>query len=216
MHSSRIILTLAAAQLVLAMTPGPNSIVVLQNALHGRKYGLAVVAGIWPVSFLWAAVGLAGLGALIRTAPGLGEALSLLCGSYLIWLGIRVISRSFGDRNAVASASPSANEGSSFEAFKAGAISNLTNPKTIAYFTSIFTATGASALSQTDRIVVMIMMPTVSFFWYGLLVILASHAAVREILSRARNWLDRVAGLVMVGFGAGLFSALWRQWSRST
>lgn len=216
MDSTRIILALAVTQLVFAMSPGPNTILVLQSALQGRKFGLATVAGIWPISFFWAASGLAGLGALLRRVPDLGAVLSLLCGGYLIWLGIRAISRSFGRHDGATSAPLSASRSSSLGAVKAGAISNLTNPKTIAYFTSIFTATGASVLSQTDRLIVMVMMPTISLLWYGSLVIITSHAAIRDDLGRARKWLDRVAGLVMVGFGARLVSGLWRQWSKST
>lgn len=212
MGDSRIILTLAAAQLVLAMTPGPNAVLVLQSAFQGRRTGLAAAAGIWPVGVLWATVGLTGLGALMRKAPGSGAVLSLLCAGYLMWLGIRMITRSFGRQSAVAPV-PGARP-SSFEAFKAGALSNLTNPKTIAYFTSIFTATGASVLSRTEQVIVMVMMPTISFCWYGALVMLASHAAVRESLARAKSWLDRVAGVVMLGFGVGLCSALWRRWAR--
>jgi threonine efflux protein len=209
---SRIILTLAATQLVLAMTPGPNAVLVLQSALQDRRTGLAAAAGIWPVGVLWAAIGLTGLGALMRKAPGSGAVLSLFCAGYLLWLGFRMITLSFAGRGAAAPLSrptPSA-----FEAFKAGALSNLTNPKTIAYFTSIFTATGAAVLSRTEQLIVMLMMPTISFCWYGSLVTLASHAVVRATLARAKSWLDRVAGVVMVGFGVGLCSALWRRWVR--
>lgn len=212
MGGSRIILTLAATQLVLAMTPGPNAVLVLQSAFQGRRTGLAAAAGIWPVGVLWAAVGLTGLGALMRKAPESGAVLSLLCAGYLLWLGIRMIACSFAGRSAAAPRARA--RPSSFEAFKAGAISNLTNPKTIAYFTSIFTATGASVLSRTEQVTVMLMMPTISFCWYGALVMLTSHAMVRETLARARSWLDRVAGMVMLGFGVGLFSALWRRWPR--
>ena len=209
---SRIILTLAVTQLVLAMTPGPNAVLVLQSALQDRRAGLAVAAGIWPVGLLWAAIGLTGLGELMRKAPGSGAVLSLFCGGYLLWLGIRMIAGSLGGR--VTGAPRPRATASSLEAFKAGALSNLTNPKTIAYFTGIFTATGAAALSRTEQLIVMLMMPTISFCWYGSLVMLASHAVVRETLARARRWLDRVAGVVMVGFGVGLCSALWRRWGR--
>jgi threonine efflux protein len=212
MTGSRIILTLALTQLVLAMTPGPNAVLVLQSALQDRKTGLAAAAGIWPVGVLWAAIGLTGLGALMRKAPGSGAVLSLFCAGYLLWLGIRMIAGSFAGRR---DAAPLARQApSSFAAFKAGALSNLTNPKTIAYFTSIFTATGAAILSRTEQLIVMLMMPTISFCWYGALVMLASHAVVRETLARAKSWLDRVAGVVMVGFSAALCSALWRRWAR--
>ena len=71
MDHSRTILTVAAAQLALAMAPGPNTILVLQSAIHDRKCGFAAVAGIWPVGLFWAAIGLAGLGALVRAVPEL-------------------------------------------------------------------------------------------------------------------------------------------------
>ena len=214
MDHSRTILTVAAAQLALAMAPGPNTILVLQSAIHDRKCGFAAVAGIWPVGLFWAAIGLAGLGALVRAVPELSAVLSLMCGSYLVWLCIKAVSRSFANRNAVSS--PSAKGLSSLEAFKAGVISNLTNPKAIAYYTGMFAATGASALPRSDQMLAIIMMPTISFLWYGSLAIFASHAAVRKFVEESRHWLDRIAGLVMIGFGTRVLSTLWRQWSKAT
>jgi threonine efflux protein len=212
--NARIILTVTAAQLALAMAPGPNTILVLQSAIHGRKIGFAAVAGIWPVGLFWAAIGLAGLGALIRAVPQLGTVLSLICGSYLVWLGIKAVSRSFASRDAAAS--PLARGLSSSEAFKSGVISNLTNPKSIAYYTGMFAATGASALPRSNQMLAAIMMPTISFLWYGSLAVFASHAAVRTFVEASRHWLDRIAGLVMIGFGSRVLSTLWKQWSKGT
>ena len=144
-------------------------------------------------------------GAFICPAlPELGIALRLLCGAYLIWLGVKAISRSFKKKNLLGNIS--ANKLSLGDSFRAGFISSITNPKGIPYFASIFSASGATALPSFDQIVVVVMMPTISFLWYGFLALLASHASVQQILEKSRHWLDRIAGIVMIGFGVSLFA----------
>jgi threonine efflux protein len=105
---------------------------------------------------------------------------------------------------------------SSLEAFKAGVISNLTNSKTIAYFTSIFAATGAASLPRSDQILAAILLPTISSIWYGSLVVFASQGAVRQFVEEFKQWFDRIAGVVMIGFGTRVLSTLWRQWAKGT
>jgi len=203
MASLQIILMLAAAQVAIAMAPGPNTVLVAQSAMHGRKYGFIVAVGVLPIGVFWAVFGLIGMGALSSAFPKFETILHYACGTYLCWLGVKSVHRSFKEP----SIDVSANRLSTSEVFWAGILSNITNPKTIAYYATIFTATGAFALSMTYQLIAVVMMPVISFLWHITLAMLVSHKSMQKFFGNARHWLDRIAGLVMIGFGVRLLVA---------
>lgn len=195
--------TLAGVHIVVAMAPGPNTLIVLRNATRARSLGFASAAGIFPAAAIWASAGLLGLGALFRAFPQVEAGLSALCGGYLAWLGIKSIRASLR-APIVATAAPAAD--GMAQAFAEGFITNLTNPKTIAYVSSVFAATGVFDLPLGWRLVALAMMPCMSFFWYTMLALFASSRPVARLASGGRAWLERIAGGLMIGFGLKLIA----------
>lgn len=200
-ESFQILATLVAAQIAIALAPGPNTLLVAHAATRSRAHGLAVAAGVWPVGLVWAVIGLTGLGAVFAALPGLAETMRLICGLYLIWLGAKAVRRSFGAAGAPLDARASMTLA---EAFRAGVLSNVANPKSIAYYMSIFAATGAHGLSPALQAVAVVAMPTISALWYTLLALMLASRPVERVLERGRTWLDRLAGGVMILFGLRL------------
>ncbi len=201
-----IFLTLVAAQILIVLSPGPNTVLVIQNALHERKLGFATALGTWPAGFFWAIVGIIGSGSVVLMQPVVLKVLYLFCGSYLVWLGIKAIRGSL--RSKTIAMTGTAKYSTFGAAWRAGILSNITNPKTIAYYASIFTATGAIEMSSTYKVMAVIMMPTISFSWFCILTMLIAHKFMQRFLQNARVWLDRVAGIVMIGFGVRLLATL--------
>lgn len=204
-ESLQIIATLAAAQVVLAMAPGPNTLLVFHAAAHDRRLGLAVAAGIWPVGIAWATLGITGLGAAVTSLPALAWTMRIVCGLYLGWLGIQAVRRSFTQPTGVALA---AAEPMTFaQAFRAGVVTNITNAKSVAYYLSIFAATGALGLSAFEQAAAVVMMPTISFAWNAVLALLVASAPVAGVLGKGRSWIDRLAGGLMILFGLKLLTS---------
>lgn len=204
-ESFQIIATLAAAQVAIAMVPGPNTLIVLHAGLHGRRTGLAAAAGIWPVGFFFAAAGLAGLGTLLANLPEVAEAMRIACGLYLLWLGAKAIRRSFAAEDVVATEAGAAM--TTREAFRAGVLANIANPKSIAYYMSIFAATGAASLGPVHQTLAVVMMPTLSVLWYALLAVVVGSRPVTRALDRSRSWIERLAGGLMILFGVKLLAS---------
>ena len=204
-ESLQILATLAAAQVVIAMAPGPNTLIVIHAGMHGRRLGLAAACGIWPVGLAFAAAGLFGLGTVLTALPEIAETLRIACGLYLLWLGVAAIRRSFGD-GAPAVVRP-AREMTAGDAFRAAALTNLVNPKSIAYYMSIFTATGAFGLSPAEQTLAVVMMPTISFLWYVMLALVVASRPVTDVLDRGRSWFNRLAGGLMILFGIKLLAS---------
>ncbi len=90
-----IVGALALAHLAAALSPGPNTALVVAAATRSRRTALLTAVGFWPAGAFWSAAGFAGMGALFAAAPWLGLVLGLIGGVYLIHLGIKALLRSF-------------------------------------------------------------------------------------------------------------------------
>jgi threonine/homoserine/homoserine lactone efflux protein len=201
-----VLTVLFIAQLIGALSPGPNTLIILQYAMHERRLGIIAATGIWPVGLSWAVISLAGLGALLALSPRVRIIMYLVCGSYLLWLGYKSLRSAFS--HAANKAAPVAMDYSAKAAFRAGFITNITNPKSMAYYAGVFAATDTSTLSLGEQIFAVTMMPTISFAWYCTLTYLVSHLALTQKIDDARHWLNGAAGIVMIGFGIKLLSEL--------
>lgn len=203
MSPGQTLLLLAGVQVAAVLSPGPNTMMVIQNAARDRRLGFLTAAGCWPAGAAWATVGLAGLGSVLAAAPGLSTTLHVVCGAYLVVLGLKAIHRSFQPRGAVA---PVASD-SGRRAFAAGFFTNATNPKSIAWYMSVFSATGALTLPLWGQATAILLLPSMGTLYYVTLATLVSSGPARRLFGRASHWLDRVAGTAMLVFGAKLLVA---------
>ncbi len=80
---------LVGVAVILAVTPGPDTMLSLRYALSSRRAGLGAATGSSLAAFIWAALAATGLAALFDTSPLAYEILSLVGGAYLIFLGVR-------------------------------------------------------------------------------------------------------------------------------
>lgn len=196
-----IMALLATAHIMTVMSPGPNQALVLATAARSRTEGLIVSAGFWPAGCLWASMGLMGMGELMRAAPMIELGLRIACGAYLIYLGLRMIRASFTGRSGGGREAP---RQSLARLFLMGFLTNLGNAKAIAYFASVFAATGAYELPLEWQFVAILVMPGIGFSWNAALVLFVSTKPVRRAYELAAHWIDRISGSVLMIFGLKL------------
>lgn len=162
-ESFQIIATLAAAQLVVAVAPGPGDRLAARVGLHARSLGFAVALGAWPAAVLWAVLGVGGLGVVLTALPGLAAAVNVVCGLWLAWIGIAIVRRSFADAAPVGLA-PSLTLGHA-RAFRLGLRGGLAAPRAIAWYAALFAVTGALDLPLYAQAAAVAMMPTITLAW---------------------------------------------------
>lgn len=196
-----ILAMLAGGHIVAVLSPGPNNALVLQMSTHGRRAACWLAAGIFPAGVIWAALGMAGVGQLLLAAPAFELALRIGGGLYLLWLGVKIMRASFAPRGAQA---PLPSVPSAQRLFLIGFMTNFTNPKSIAWYTSIFAATGAFALPWPLQALAVIGMPGLAALWYVAFGSFLTSAPVREGFLRVRRWIDRFAAAVLIAFGLRL------------
>ena len=200
-----LLLSLLAVDLLAVISPGPAFVMVSQTSVrHGTRSGIAAVFGLIVAVLFWCVVVLSGLTILFQIAPWLYGAIKLAGGAYLIYLGQSLL-RARAD--ACTGAPLGKTEPSARKGFMKGLLVGLTNPKAIAYFSSIFTLfvkPGSPVWLQAAAVGIATFDTLV---WYCLVGVLFSHSAVRRGYGRLGHWIERAAGAVMVAFGTRLILA---------
>ena len=200
------LLAFAGVSLLLAVTPGPDMAVVTKNALaHGRRGVLLTTTGIGLALLIWAAATAIGVSAVLRASSELFFVLKLAGAAYLAYLGIRTLLESRhrpADGDFLAEAPPPA---PAHAIFRQGFLSAISNPKLGVFFVTFlpqFVAPGQELLARLLELG--LIFAAIGWTWmnvYGLFI-----TRIRDFITapRVRQWMQRVTGVVLLGFGARL------------
>ncbi len=184
---------------VAVVTPGPNFLAAARLAAgRDRRAGMAAVAGIAAGTLLWGLAGCFGVRAMFALAPWLYAALKTVGAIYLVAMGLRIVVASFRAQAATVAA-PSRRA-----AVWLGFVTSISNPKSAVFVGALFAAVLPPDAPLSVGLAAAAEMVAISLGWYSLVVCLLSTRAASAAYLRQRQWIDRAAGAVFVGFGARL------------
>jgi threonine efflux protein len=177
--------------------PGPDFVAVVRSSMtYGTRAGLLTTLGVSMGLCLYATLSLVGLSAILVEYQWLTWTVRVLGGSYLIFLGIKLLRTGPRQIELDQPVRPTRNRAVLF-----GFLVTLTNPKAIVLFASVF-ATAVTASTPAWLMGVMIALVTASsLVWYSCVSIFMSSAPVMRRFQRARHWIERAAGVCFVGLG---------------
>lgn len=196
------IISIFLIHLLALASPGPDFVFISQTAVnHTKKQTLAAIIGVCTAIAIWALLAISGLSFIIDRFPIVYKALLLLGGGYLLWLGILSVKSCFRAYQLVVTANKEQNH-----FFIKGLMTNLANPKALAYFGSIFSV--AVAHSTSHAIAVMFVVVLIeSLVWFYLVARLFSTDWVAKWYQKRLRAINFICGLAFIGFGLGL---LWQ------
>ena len=186
----------AGLGLAVAAPVGPMSLLCMRRTLtrswrHGLATGFGIAVGDATFAGV-AALGLAGVSAFMLAHQ---RPLHLVAGLFLLWLGFKTF------RRKSVAASEQAETGSLSALFTGSVLLTLTNPPTIIMFAAMFAALApTTGLGPAGAVATTAGVFTGSLAWW-LGVVGVVTAARHAIGQRARLWIDRVSGAVLVLFG---------------
>ena len=198
------LIAFAGVSALLAVTPGPDMAVVTKNALaHGRRGVVLTTSGIALALVVWVTATAIGLSALLRTSGEVLLALKIAGACYLAYLGVRTLLESRSKALDLLAAAPLA--APAHADFRQGFLSAISNPKLGVFFVTFlpqFVLPGQQVLPRLLELGVTF--AVIGWLWmnvYGLFV-----TRLRDMINtpRVRQWMQRVTGVVLLGFGARL------------
>ena len=189
---------------LLIVTPGPDTALIIRNALAGGPRASSFSAiGVAMGTLAWVAAATFGVGALLERSSVAFTVLKLAGAAYLCYLGARSLAFPRSGELAPRAGGPPPPQ-SVWPAFRQGLLSNLMNPKTGAFFVTVmpqFVMPGDAAF----RLVIM-----VGAFESMLLIWLIAYGHLVSRLGRTgpglrvRRAMTRLSGAVLIGLGARL------------
>ena len=198
------LLLFIAAGWLLNLTPGPDVLYIVTNALRsGVRAGIVAALGIVGGCFVHVFAAAIGVSALLATSATAFTVLKWIGAAYLLWMGVRLLFSKAAPLDLRAGQA----EPGLWRVLYRGFLTNVLNPK-VALFFLAFVPQFIAADAPNKAL---------AFLWLGLIfnvnslpinfgyAWLAAWAARRvQLAQRAMHWMDRAAGLLFVGFGIKL------------
>ena len=184
----------------LSLSPGPNGLLALTHgALHGRRKALYTIFGGAFGFIAVVALSMFGIGALLKTSLVWLTVMKWVGGAYLVWLGIQVWRSPPIGIKILGSTQPRGG----WSLFQQGALSALTNPKGLLFFTAFLPQFIDPARSLFVQFV--IMAGTFAAIEIATEVFIASMAhRISPWLRRVGRRFNQACGGVFVAIGLAL------------
>ncbi len=192
-----------AVSALLIVTPGPDTALIIRNALGaGPRAATLAAVGVATGTLAWVAAAAFGVGLLLEESSVAFTLLKLAGAGYLIYVGVRSLLG--GHAAQEPHVVPRRGGVTDAGAYRQGLLSNLLNPKTGAFFVTVmpqFLSAGDSPVRLVAMTAAFEAMLLVWLIAYG-------HAVSRAGRSRAgtrvRQAVGRLTGVVLIGLGARL------------
>ncbi|MGL1813881.1 threonine export protein RhtC [Serratia ureilytica] len=198
-----LFLTVALVHLIALMSPGPDFFFVSQTAAsRSRREAMMGVVGISLGIVVWAGVALMGLHLILQKMAWLHQIIMVGGGIYLCWMGWQLL------RSARAQQAPPAEAQVALpkagRSFIRGFLTNLSNPKAVIYFGSVFSLFVGDSVGAGARWGLFLLIVAETFIWFSLVAVVFALPAMRRGYQRLAKWIDGAAGVLFTGFGLHL------------
>ncbi|QBR02132.1 LysE family transporter [Paraburkholderia pallida] len=209
MHESTLLAILAVVYLPVILSPGQNFLAVSHCAMNeSRLSGISAALGVACGSATWAIVTTTGLAFLVESMGWLKTGLQIFGSLYLINLGLTIWRQAKVPMPAAMDFSDRPNL---YESFKFGLTTNLTNPKALVFNTSMFSALLTPEVSPLTRAACVFLIFALSASWHLSLACMFSLRHVRQGYVKAKVWIGRGTGAILLLFGFSTLAELARQ-----
>lgn len=190
-----LLMTTFIAGLFYVLIPGPATLAALSLSAGPGRLACATFLTCHLLGDLaWAILAISAIIGVSQAGPLLFDVLGLICGAYLIWLGIKAIRQRASPGQAIVTVP-----------WRSGLIFGFTNPKAYPFALAMFTAVFArfeDAMTFQNAIPLVLAaflgfcVATVAVvFWTGL-------PLTRRIFSRHSTLITRAIGVVFIAAGA--------------
>lgn len=189
----------ATVHLLGVMSPGPDFVMTVRNSMHSRHAGIYTAIGLGLGVSVHIVLSLCGVGILIAQSWLLLSFIKYVGALYLIYLGVKMLhSKPTGVVRIDANKTEMQSRGGYVWI---GFLTNVTNPKAVLFFLTIFLVVIDQHTPLLVQVVYSLEMIVGTFLWFALVSCLLNTHRIRSIFVRIQERLEKVFGVVMVALG---------------
>ena len=199
-----LLFTICALHFVAQLSPGPDVLLIAKSAASTtRRNTLKIIAGISVGIIVWVVLTLMGFTVLIEQFPWIQQVLMLIGGLFLAKMGWSMLKGGLSALKQSAELNTAMPSEASKNYFMLGLFTNLSNPKTLIYFSSVFSLALSSSAGTDIKTQLALIIPVQTFVVFTLLMLILSIPKIKVLYQRAGSYIDLISG------GLFLIFAVW-------
>jgi threonine/homoserine/homoserine lactone efflux protein len=200
------LLSIGAAQLLAVISPGPSFLITARTAVaRSRLDGIKVALGLGAGTVVWSSAALLGLNVLFHAVPILFIAMKIAGALFLLWIAWQIFVHAHEPLNM-----DQADGAATRNPFVSGFLVQISNPKVVVFFGSIFIAMLPTQVPMWMIVALIVVVSFNEVWWYSVVALFFGAGPVRSFYLRAKSWIDRVTGVFLGVLGLRLLWGIWR------
>ena len=204
-----LLLTICILHFVAQFTPGPDVLLIAKSsASTTRTNTLKIILGISVGILVWVVLTLLGFTVLITQFPWIQQVLMLIGGLFLAKMGWAMLKGGLAtlNQNFEIDTSQANQDSKSQNYFLLGLFTNLSNPKTLIYFSSVFSLALSSSASSDLKTQLAVIIPIQTFLVFALFMLIMSMPKIKAAYQRSGSYIDVLSGALFLIFAIILWS----------
>lgn len=202
-----LLLTISLLHFVAQLSPGPDVLLIAKSAAStSRSNTLKIIAGISTGIIVWVVLTLAGFTVLMQQWPWIQQGLMLLGGFFLAKMGWAMLSGGLKTLKQTANLDIASETAPAKNYFLLGLLTNLSNPKTLIYFSSVFSLALSSSASTSIKTQLAFLIPLQTFLTFVIFMLILSLPKIKALYQRSGSYIDVISGSLFLVF------AVWLWW----
>ena len=189
--------------LLAVMSPGPDFVMVLKNALqYNRKTAVYTALGIGLGIGIHIIYSVAGIAYLLQQNQTVFQLVKYAGMAYIIYIGIKT----FMSKQIKIKLQNQQNNKqiSYFEAIKTGFITNVLNPKASLFFLSLFSLLIPPNTPSWVLSGISFMLITVTFLWFSLVSVIFTNPLIVKSYEKYESYIVKFFGMILIILGIGI------------
>ena len=200
-----MLLTICALHFVAQLSPGPDVLLVAKSAASTtRANTLKIILGISVGVVVWVTLTLLGFTVLLEQWPWIQQVLMLIGGFFLAKMGYAMLKggitslKQSTDLDGVIEQQPK-------NYFLLGLLTNLSNPKIVIYFSSVFSLALSSAAGMNIKPQLAVIIPIQTFVVFSMLMMIMSIPKIKMLYQKSGSYIDLLSGSFFLLFAVFLW-----------
>lgn len=198
------LLVFLAATVALNLSPGPDMLYVISRTLEqGKRAGIVSALGIGAGTLVHTFVTAVGLSAVLLSVPMAFEIIRYAGASYLIYLGLRILTN-LREQRAASIATPQSDHANLKSVFRQGVTTNVLNPKVALFFLAFLPqfVSSSKGLVAVQIALLGLIFDASGTTWNIIIAALAGHVNGALRRSSQINRIQRIVpGIILVALG---------------
>lgn len=201
-----LLLTICLLHFAAQLSPGPDVLLIAKSAASNTRINtLKIIAGISAGIVVWVVLTLMGFTVLVQQFPWIQQVLMLVGGLFLAKMGWSMLNGGLKTLKQDVALDSSDVLEKPQNYFLQGLFTNLSNPKTLIYFSSVFSLALSASAGSDLKTQLAVIIPIQTFLVFSLLMMIVSMPKIKVLYQRAGSYIDIISGVLFLVFAVWLW-----------